>query len=133
MAVASQCTKWSEITIAIIAPRNSILSTKFVHDNISVQRKSSFQLRQQFYMSQYTSVCGQRVLLKCYAVVSVRLLLLLLQFITFEHSVVIFCILVLHLQLRTQLCRSQCQPVGLSVCNEFYGSVMLLLMYDCCY
>ena len=36
-------------------------------------------------------------------------------------------------QLRQQLYRSQCQPVGLSVRNEFYGSVMLLLVYDCCF
>ena len=28
---------------------------------------------------------------------------------------------------------SQCQPVDLSVGNEFYRSVMLLLMYNCCY
>ena len=78
------------------------------------------------------SVCLQQVLWKCYAVASVQLLLLLLlKFIIFEHCFVIFCIL--HFQLQTQLYRSQCQPIGLSVINKFYGSVMLLLMYDCCY
>ena len=43
-------------------------------------------------MSSCWSVCPQQVLWKCYAVVNVWLLLLLLWFITFEHSVVIFCI-----------------------------------------
>ena len=32
-----------------------------------------------------------------------------------------------------QLYRSQYQPVSLFVRNKFYGSLMLLLMYDCCY
>ena len=41
----------------------------------------------------------------------------------------LFCIS----QLRQQLYRSQCQPVGLSVRNEFYESVMLfhIFSYEC--
>ena len=50
----------------------------------------------QFTMSAYQSVCPQWVLWKCYAVVSIWLLLLLLKFMVFEYSVVIFCILHLY-------------------------------------
>ena len=40
-----------------------------------------------------------------------------------------FCSHILQFQLRQQLYRSQCQSVCLSVRNEFYGSVMLLLVH----
>ena len=64
---------------------------------------SFFQLRQQLYKSQCRSVgrsvglsvglfvCQQRVLQKCYAVGSVYMLLVLLQFRILDHSVVIYC------------------------------------------
>ena len=45
----------------------------------------------------------------------------------------LFCSHILHFQLCQQLYRSHCQPVCLSVRNKFYGSVMLLLVHDCCY
>ena len=69
----------------------------------------------------------QRVLQKCYAVVSVFMLFLLLQLRLLQHSVVIFCIFF--------SCDSSSigHNVSLSVCNEFYGSVMLLLVYDSSY
>ena len=36
-------------------------------------------------------------------------------------------------QLRQQLYKSQCRSVGWSVRNKFYSSVMLLVVYICCY
>ena len=54
------------------------------------------------------------------------MLLLLLKLRLLDHSVVIFCIF--------SCDRSSIgQPVGQSVRNEFYGSVLLLLVYDCFY
>ena len=62
------------------------------------------------------SVCP-RVFRKCYVVVSVQLLLIMLKFIKFEHSVVMFCILQLcfaflaanvALQVTMLACRSVC-------------------------
>ena len=90
-----------------------------------------FQLRQQLYNSQCRSVCRSVrnefyrsvmlliVYLSCFYCCSLDYQNILLSYFAF--------------QLRQQLYRSQCQPVGLSVRNEFYGSVMLLLVYDCCF
>ena len=44
-----------------------------------------------------------------------------------------FCSHILQFQLLQQLYKSQCQSVCLSVRNKFYGSVMLLLVHNCCY
>ena len=59
------------------------------------------------------------------------MLLLLLQLRLLDHSVFIFCIF--SRDGSSIGYRSQCQPVSLSIRNEFYGSVLLLLVYDCFY
>ena len=77
-------------------------------------------------LSVWRLVCPQRLLQQCYVVGCVYKLLLLLQLRLLDHSVVMFSIF---------SCDSNSigQNVSLSVRNKFYGSVMLSLLYDCCY
>ena len=88
-----------------------------------------FQLRQQLYKSQCwsvcRSVCQQRVLQKCYAVGSVFILLVLLKLRLVDHSVVIFCNFSCN---SSSICRNVSRFVCLST-----TSVILLLVYDCCF